>query len=573
MDNNSSTPLRSPKKEDDETRGVERKMGRARLTIGAFLCFLVGTLFQNTQVTSVFNPRNSHDQDTETTIDEQLSKLQAESRRSLEEHTKLQEKDFVQLKHHMKLQLGNVSHASEQAALSWEERYSKLQQSLDSMKKQHDKEMAALKEELKNSANREQLKLKPQSAAFKTRTTTTGWSQQLSNIDHHATLKTYPTTSPYAYVLMCWSVNPRKSYSYRGYIANMAITAKILRTHGSTADIVAVFRLDNSVIHETLPQEDENLLRAMNISIRYLPQETPDFSRRRYSMFFHKFYAFGMTEYRRVFFLDGDIMPMTNLDYMFQLSDDDGPNAMFKPNVIIAGIMEPCNTGFFIVEPTKEAYNHAQNLIRANWATAGLLKEFDMQNGWGHPFVNGDHWENNLETGVKWDFMNGWSDQGLHYHLTKYVMQNVTQIFSRKIVNWGRASNGSTIEEKVIPVTSRQDSPLRNYSTSPYKIDPWFCKKWTGFHAKDKEKMPWPGCVPPYSDFDHYSGTRKVWHIPVPDDVWDDMPNQPKTTMHLWYQLLYKLKEEDGLDIQPLLQAIDKAADWDKILLAGPSKA
>ncbi|CAB9516110.1 expressed unknown protein [Seminavis robusta] len=555
------------KKKNDSTifcGGQKRIGGRVGLTMSGLVCFLLHTLFQHKQVISLFHPHQSNLLDTET-LDRQLQQ------ESLEENTAKRRQEPDGMTRHTKQQGGNVTQSAEKTAFSLEDRYPRP---VDSM--QHDKEM---KEEEPTTSKQQKPQLplsmdaeptnnilpEPQSAILPKKKRPSNKHKPIPDL--HADLPIYKTTSPYAYVLMCWSVNPQLSQSYRAYLANMAITAKVLRTHGSTADIVAVFRLDNAT--ETLPRQDEALLHAMNISIRYLPQETPNFNRRKGTKFLHKFYTFGMTEYRRVLFLDGDILPKANLDYMFELSDG-GPNAMFKPNVILAGVVEPCNTGFFVVEPTKDAYNQAQHLIRSHIRKT-TMKNFDMEAGWGQPFVNGDHWENNMETGVKWDFLNAWSDQGLHYHMTKYVMQNVTQILSRKIINFGRApNNGSTIEEKVITVTSRWDSPLKEYSKPSYKTGPSLCKKWTGnHHATEK----WPGCVPPYSDFDHYSGKTKFWHKPVPEDVWDDMPRQPKSMIHLWYQLLYKLKKEDGLDIQPILQAINAETDWDKALLSGPVEA
>ncbi|CAB9512277.1 expressed unknown protein [Seminavis robusta] len=474
--------------------------------------------------------------------------------------------------------MAKIEDQSKRSLEDWEAKLAKLQQSVLSMQEQHDKEMNALKEDLKSRHSQPESRPEqktPQSTQqkYSAKKTTTTPTESIKDVpvDYHAMLATYErtTSSPYAYVFMMWGISPinAKALGWRPYLANMLISAKLLRAHGSTADMIAVFRMDTNVIDMTLPLYDEELLRSMNISIRYLPQETPDFNTRRGSSFFHKFYTFGMTEYRRIIFLDGDLLPLTNLDYMFELTD--GPNAILKPNVILAGIMEPCNTGFFVVEPSKEAYNQVQHIIRSNWETAGYEKKFDMVNGWGHPFLDGDHWEDNLKQGDRWEFLHSWSDQGLHYHMTKYVMQNVTQILSRKIIHFGRGPDGSTIEEQVIPVTSRGMSPLKNFSKVHYRFFPWFCKKWTGANAADKD-TPYPGCVTPYSDFEHFSGKRKVWKIDVPADLWVHMPKQPQSSIYLWYQELYRLKKDDGLDIQLLLEAIDPEYDWNKVVLAGP---
>jgi hypothetical protein len=54
-----------------------------------------------------------------------------------------------------------------------------------------------------------------------------------------------------------------------------------------------------------------------------------------------KFRILGLVEYRRVLLMDGDVMPNTSLDYLFEMSD--GENATLKENLITAGKMEPAN--------------------------------------------------------------------------------------------------------------------------------------------------------------------------------------------------------------------------------------
>jgi alpha-N-acetylglucosamine transferase len=46
-----------------------------------------------------------------------------------------------------------------------------------------------------------------------------------------------------------------------------------------------------------------------------------------------------MVEYRRVLSLDADVLPVGNLDYLFELSDGDNP--ILRENLVIAGPFEP----------------------------------------------------------------------------------------------------------------------------------------------------------------------------------------------------------------------------------------
>lgn len=59
-----------------------------------------------------------------------------------------------------------------------------------------------------------------------------------------------------------------------------------------------------------------------------------------------KLVVLDLVEYRRVIFLDTDVMPFCNLDYVFDLSD--GSNAVLKENLIIALSGSPANAGEFV---------------------------------------------------------------------------------------------------------------------------------------------------------------------------------------------------------------------------------
>jgi alpha-N-acetylglucosamine transferase len=53
-----------------------------------------------------------------------------------------------------------------------------------------------------------------------------------------------------------------------------------------------------------------------------------------------KFRILGMTEYRRVLFLDGDVVPLVNLDYLFELSDPAHTTTptILMENLVVAGL-------------------------------------------------------------------------------------------------------------------------------------------------------------------------------------------------------------------------------------------
>ena len=73
----------------------------------------------------------------------------------------------------------------------------------------------------------------------------------------------------------------------------------------------------NSTLRD-LPKEDVRLFRALGVNIVLLDKpEKESFAQ----LVYDKFLTINMTRYRRVMFMDGDMLPVTNLDYYFQLSD------------------------------------------------------------------------------------------------------------------------------------------------------------------------------------------------------------------------------------------------------------
>jgi hypothetical protein len=109
-----------------------------------------------------------------------------------------------------------------------------------------------------------------------------------------------------------------------------------------------------------------------------------------------------MTEYRRVLFLDSDLMPMGNLDYLFELSDggkvskseDNDSVIHLKPNVILPGNNVAMCAGFFMVAPQPGDYARAKEIIHLKFLDAykrGIVRDNYM--GWGRPITEPDYYE------------------------------------------------------------------------------------------------------------------------------------------------------------------------------------
>jgi hypothetical protein len=192
--------------------------------------------------------------------------------------------------------------------------------------------------------------------------------QQLGPIAHNKS-----NIAPFAYVFMAWRVDPTKP-TYSGYLANVLIAAKLLREHGSKADIIAVYKLSYEYPFDKLPKFDEDLLVSLGVEIRYLAKED-DSGWSMYATTFNKFYIFNMTEYRRVMFLDGDLLPIGNMDYLFELSD----SGVFKENILIAGILEPANAGTMLIKPNATVYQTIERLREEKGKGISDKKLFDTE--------------------------------------------------------------------------------------------------------------------------------------------------------------------------------------------------
>ena len=136
-----------------------------------------------------------------------------------------------------------------------------------------------------------------------------------------------------------------------------------------------------------------------------------------------------------------------------------------------------------------------------------------------------------------------YADQGLLYYYPKYLQKSMTQIMSRKIINYGPGPNNTVVVEKEWDIKNRRkNSPLWKYSKNQYDFERPDCKRVTvGL------------CVPPYNDHAHFMGKDlKPWkNLPFSrQDLWDTTAKL--TATRLWWQTVGRLKE-DGINSATLL--------------------
>lgn len=381
------------------------------------------------------------------------------------------------------------------------------------------------------------------------------------------TTSTNERNAPYAYAFVIGGCDPRLP-SYRNYIYDILISSHILRERGSKADVVAFFQMSFHSNATALPAEDTRLLDTMQVKINYIPKSRDESF---YRVMLDKFRILALTEYRRVLFLDGDVVPLVNLDYLFELSDpaDTTTPTVLMENLVVAGSQEPANGGFFMLAPHAGALQqvnriiqtreeHARNSINKNQKSSQeeesrqqkVDKHFDPVQGWGHvidPSTGDAGWvTNGQKAGTNWTFWAAFADQGLLYHYTKYVRKSVTIVLADRVQNWGTTTNDTEAGTDVNGPASGNDTvvrlletlkfPFQNYSQLS-SIKNQKCGRWT----------LGKGCPPPYSDYFHFTGKGKPWFKGPPSDL----SNETKTASaeHFWWYTLTILNDQLDMGI------------------------
>jgi hypothetical protein len=116
----------------------------------------------------------------------------------------------------------------------------------------------------------------------------------------------YTQSSSYAYMFLIGGIDPDQPKGYLGFLYNVLISSEILRNDGSTADIWLFVQMHPTTNRTTLPVEEQNLLRQLNIATVYL--EKPKYSSFA-DIMMEKFRLLQLVQYKRVMYLDADVLP------------------------------------------------------------------------------------------------------------------------------------------------------------------------------------------------------------------------------------------------------------------------
>lgn len=343
----------------------------------------------------------------------------------------------------------------------------------------------------------------------------------------------------YAYAFIIGSIHENRA-AYKGFLYNVLLAVDLLRKMGSTADYVLFAQASPDSNLGSMPLEDQRLLDSLKIRCIWLPRPKKEsFS----DLMFDKFRVLRLVEYDRVLYMDADVLPISNLDYFFALSDPSDLNTptILLPNVMQASSGEPANGGLFMIRPDENAWEQLQDVIAKQREDGKQLPypNFHRGRGWGHKFRKKlkDNWHAASTNGTNWVFHGAHADQGLLYYFFRFVLQNASAIVGRRIENW---VPGADAETPIIGIA--YDDVLRNYSHTPILQDPE-C-------TIDVAKMPKYTCFPPYRDFIHFTGKSKPWQNRL-HESWN--LHEPVTNLvdssRFWFAEIKRLHEEIDLKL------------------------
>ena len=321
------------------------------------------------------------------------------------------------------------------------------------------------------------------------------------------------------------AMSDRVGMDYRYAILSVISAVKSLRNHGSIADMVLMVQISARSDATQLDEEDETLLKQLNIQIEYIPKLISPEIENFYSLGMEKFRVLSLVQYSRVMYMDYDTLPLCNMDYLFELSEPftgQRQSSMLRPltssisdqplkeNIVLGLRAQPSDGSLFILKPNMDDWVRVQEIIRLKDMYSSLLPypHFDPDLGWGHPLETPTQWLSPSNNNTKWNWDLSFADTGLLYHITKYVKRSVSFIENGRTENWGSDPNTG-------------DLFLESTTSSEY---------WEGRSCMASGS----GEMHPAKDFRHFADAEKPWSKNI-----IELNGNPENRDHqLWYSLL-----------------------------------
>ena len=358
----------------------------------------------------------------------------------------------------------------------------------------------------------------------------------------------------FAYVYLIAGIDPSaKMMNYRGYIYSVAVSAYLFKTvFQSKHDVIVMIRMHANTDHTELPKYDADILHKCGIIVKYLPKPKVD---NFHTAMMDKFRILELEEYSRVMYLDADVIPLNNLDYVFELSvmkyndynisgikelegipEDMKKYSIVQENIGLSSNNEPINGGLFVMKPNKTDYQALLDVVERREREG---YHFNETLGWGHIIREDDPWECvKGPKGNKWNMYGAFTDQGLVYYWTKYVKKHVTLINASILNTWV-----PNITDPANPTPQLVYSlPSTQFFNNHYPLVP----KKNSFNVSPNHHAGknLPNIIP-YRDFHHFKEHYKPW-LKKGNNKKGRQDHGPQ---RFWYKTLKKVNEEWNLGL------------------------
>ena len=290
-----------------------------------------------------------------------------------------------------------------------------------------------------------------------------------------------------------------------GYVLNAVVAAYVFRNSNSAADMLLMVRMATNHNATHLSQEQESWLHKAGVKLRYLKKVRRDsFGTAQ----LEKFRVLQLHEdYDRVFFLDADIIPLCNIDYMFQESYR--PDGILSDYVAMSGSVAPMTGSSFLVTPKEGEFQRVIDIVRRARERSSSRTGFDRKVGWGHEMVSPDMWKSWWKSTANWTFYGAHCDQGILYMYFKYILLNFTQIHPEVIQTWREVTEDAECWRNRTNVIAVDGGKF----LAKVDEDRNSVIKGCGGPPLGREGR-WSRAVP-YSDFYHFAGGQKPWNQPI----------------------------------------------------------
>jgi len=393
--------------------------------------------------------------------------------------------------------------------------------------------------------------------------------------------KPYVRKWAYAFLLggipTIYNTTERSRAGYRGLLYNVLVSIQTLRDSGSRADMIVMVHM-NEAFGE-LPLSDYELLRnKMNVTMYYVPP-TPslgslDAVNAFSTIALEKFRILDFTKYTRVMYLEADITPHCNLDYLFELSDPIDPETSWtretqeeaeettrsivtaddsskktplrlEENVILSISATPASGSFFILRPGKDLYKQFLKIF-SDYPVK--FAKYNQTMGWGHQMEGDDEFWFSLKTMgrknkkhdvhklLKWNFEGAESDSGLLFHFTRFIRKRVSMIVKDRVYT---IQNGILLE----PLT---ENPLYNHSCLSEQDEHTGGIGAQYYASSHKRSLASPFGVPPYRDFAQWEHSDNApWNYARAPH-----PSLPiNSARRRWFAVLRKLDQRHQMNL------------------------